>query len=456
MEKFDHLVVLMLENRSFDNVFATLYPKSAAFDGLDGTESNPWHKPDGTVASVPVWSDTGMPPEDALMPDPDPGELFHDMTMQIFGLDGDPRAPATMSGFVDNYMRQPPADRPYDPRQVMHHFTAEQLPVMSQLAQAFGVSDRWFASAPCETWPNRFFAHCGTSGGWVNNGREGFPHRYPRLLPTIFRRLGRHRKSWKIYFHDVPQAAALVELWPSIPTRFRLFEDFLADCAAGTLPSYSFIEPRYYPDLSLQSPPNDMHPPHNVVPGEQLVADTYNSLRQGPRWERTLFVITFDEHGGCYDHVPPPRAVPPGPPYSAGFSFDRYGVRVPTVVISPYVPAGSIIRPPAPRPGEPATPFDHTSLIATLQRRFGLGPPMTPRVASAPDLAAALSLERPDNPGPQQIEASRAERDDQRKLARQRFNHHQETLRHPAMRLPTLLAQGAGHAHLAARRAGRR
>jgi phospholipase C len=237
-----------------------------------------------------------------------------------------------------------------------------------------------------------------------------------------------------------------------------VFDDFLAACEHGALPSYSFIEPRYYPDLFLRAPPNDMHPPHNILAGEQLVADTYNALRQGPGWERTLFVITFDEHGGCYDHSPPPKAVPPGPPYTAGFTYDRYGVRVPAVVISPYVPAGSIVRPPAPLPDKPAYPFDHTSLIATLQRRFDLGPPMTLRVASAPDLSSALSLERPDNKGPERIDASRALNSggDISELVRERFNHHQETLRHPAMRLPGLFAQAAGHAHRVRRRAGRR
>ncbi len=392
------------------------------------------------------------------MPDHDPGEYFADINMQIFGLGGTPGGPETMDGFVDNYMRQAASTSPYDPKAIMHYFTPTQLPVISRLATAFGVSDRWYASAPCETWPNRYFAHCGTAGGWVNNESPTFPYVVPRLLPTIFRRLGRHARSWNIYFHDAPQAATLVDLWIKIPTHFRLFEDFLDDAADGKLPNYSFIEPRYYPNPLLSEMPNDEHPPHNIVHGEQLIAATYNAVRRSPNWAKTLLVVTFDEHGGCYDHAPPPPAVPPGPPYTAGFRYDRYGIRVPAALISPYMPAGSIIRPPGPSDGQAWRPFDHTSIIATLERMFDLGASMTPRVATAPDLLSALTLERPENGGPELIEAPAAKpsRDDVGKLARARRNHHQMTLRHPVMRIPGLMAQAAGHIGHAGRRLRRR
>ena len=454
MSKIEHLVVLMLENRSFDGVLGWLYPKSGAFDGLDGTEANPWHKPDGSVESVPVWNDVGMRPETAWIPDPDPGELFTDMTMQIFGLGGTPAGPATMRGFVDNYMRQPPAARPYHPKAVMHCFTPPHVPVISRLATAFGVSDRWFASAPCETWPNRFFAHTGNGGGWANNDRSRFPRRLPRLLPTVFRRLDRHGKTWRIYFHDIPQAATLADLWIRIPTNFRLFDEFLIDASDGLLPNYSFIEPRYYPSPLLDHAPNDAHPPHNVAFAEQLIAAVYNAVRQAPTWEKTLLLVTFDEHGGCFDHVPPPPAVPPGGPYPDGFRFDRYGVRVPAVLVSPYIAEASVIRPPAAADGGDAYPFDHSSIVATLHRLFGLGPAPTPRVAAAPDMLSALTLDAPDNGGPALLEASAAVAtpDNIRALRRARWNHHQQSLRHPVMRLPGLMAQAAGHFHHAKRR----
>jgi phospholipase C len=437
MGKIEHLVVLMLENRSFDSMLGWLDPKSDAFEGLDGSEANPWHKPDGSVEVIPVWNDSGMVAETACMPDPDPGELFTDMNMQIFGLGCTPADPPTMSGFVDNYMRQPPVSRRYDPKAVMHCFTPQQVPVISRLATAFGVSDCWFASAPCETWPNRFFTHTGAGGGWVNNDRSRFPRRLPQLLPTVFRRLERCGRSWRIYFHDVPQAASLVDLWVKIPTHFRLFDEFLTDARDGRLPNYSFIEPRYYPSRLLNYAPNNEHPPHNVLFGEQLIAAVYNAVRGAPTLEKTLLLVTFDEHGGCFDHVPPPPAEPPGAPYPDGFRFDRYGVRVPAVFASPYIPPGSVIRPPPPA-GDYAAPcpFDHGAIVATLHRLFDLGPAPTPRVALAPDLLSALTLETPDNPGPPSLQASSAggRPEDVCALARARWNHHQQTLRHPVMR----------------------
>ena len=141
-----------------------------------------------------------------------------------------------------------------------------------------------------------------------------------------------------------------------------------------------------------------MHPPSVVTLGEQLIADVYNHVRASALWTKTLLIITFDEHGGCYDHVPPPPAVPPEAPKDGQiFAFDRYGVRVPTVIVSPYVLKGSVLRPTG------TVPYDHTSVIATLRNRFGLGDPMTGRDAVAPDLESALSLDSPSNLGPTQV-----------------------------------------------------
>ncbi len=438
----------MLENRSFDCMLGRLYPKSARFDGLDGSESNPWHKQDGTVEDVRVWSSEAIGPASACIPDPDPGELFDDMNMQLFGLGAKAGGPPSMKGFVDNYMRQPKGERPVDPRAVMHCFTTAQVPVISRLASAFAVSDRWHASAPCETWPNRYFAHTGTAGGYVNNRRSSFPYRWPRSMPTIFRRLDAKGYSWRIYFHDLPQAATLTDLWTSIPTRFCLFDaEFERHARAGRLASYSFIEPRYYPNRWLRKVPNDQHPPHNVLYGEQLIASVYNAIRSAPTWPRTLLVITYDEHGGCFDHVPPPPAVPPGGPYPDGFAFDRYGVRVPAVIISPYVAEGSIIRPPQKRGNAPAAPFEHASIVATLQRIFDLGPPLTPRVAAAPDLLCALTLDRPENGGPERIpvDLRRPSVAEAWAHARQPRNGLQHSLWDPLVGLPGLLARAAAH-----------
>lgn len=448
MPKIEHVVVLMLENRSFDCMLGRLYPKSDAFDGLDGSESNSWHRPDGAVEEIRVWNSAAMRPEIACMPQSDPGELFADIQMQLFGLGGAAEGRPSMSGFVDNFMRQPPADCAPDPKAIMHYFTPAQVPVISRLATAFGVSDRWHASGPCETWPNRYFAHAGTGGGYVNNEHPHFPHRRPRCLPTIFRRLDRSGCSWKIYFHDLPQAATLMDLWLKIPTRFCLFQTtFEDDARAGRLPNYSFVEPRYFASRWSSNVPNDQHPPHNILYGEQLIAMVYNAVRNSPNWPRTLLIVTYDEHGGCFDHVPPPAAVPPGGPYPDGFTFDRYGVRVPAVVISPYVAPGSIIRPPQPPPGAPGYPFDHASIIATLQKVFELGPPMTRRVAAAPDLLTALSLTEPLNDGPGEVSTHprRPLRAEALEHARRPRNRLQHSMRSPLSGLAGTAARGIAH-----------
>ncbi len=447
MPKIEHVVVLALENRSFDSMLGRLYPKSESFDGLDGSETNPWHRPDGSVDEIGGWNSPQLTAHAASIPTQDPGEWFGDINEQIFGRDTTPGAPATMSGFVDNFMAQPEDDEPRKPREPMHYFLPRQVPVISQLAKEFGVSDRWHASAPCETWPNRYFMHCGTAGGRVNNRRQYFPY-LPAAMPTIFRRLSACGYRWRIYFHDMPQSAALVDLWAKIPTHFCLFDDeFEHHAAAGRLAAYSFIEPRYFPSRRHQTVPNDQHPPHNMLYGEQLIATVYNAVRNAPTWPRTLLIIVYDEHGGCFDHVPPPVAVPPGPPYPRGFRFDRYGVRVPAVIISPYIAPASVIRP-APRAnGTVPYPFDHCSIQSTLHRLFDLGPPLTPRVDVAPDLLSALSLANPENDGPDHIKLAEMlpTRVEVAALHRRRRNRHQRAFYHPTLALPALAARLSGH-----------
>lgn len=396
LDRIKHIVVLMLENRSFDCMLGRLYPKSDAFDGLDGTESN--LDLDGNLVRV-----NNQPGTDAAVlsrPDPNPGENWLDINEQLFG-SREPPAPGqipAMNGFVRNYLRQTrkPAAA-YQAAHVMHGFTPDQVPVLSGLAKAFGVSDRWFASAPCQTWPNRFFATTGTANGYENN----LPLYFPYMMPNIFDRLHAMdpANGWRVYFHEIAHAQALTRLWRP-RRRFARIGRFFEDAQAGTLPSYSYIEPRY---LTVLQAENDAHPPSNIAMGEQLLADVYNALRQGPAWTETLLVVVFDEHGGCYDHVPPPAAVPPSTEPTWPFNFDRYGVRVPAVIVSPFVPAGRILRPPG------ATPFDHTSILATLRRRFDLGPPLSARDAAAPDLGFALSLPEPTNLGPERIEPLAAE-----------------------------------------------
>lgn len=437
--KIEHIVVLMLENRSFDNMLGQLYPKSMAYNGLAGDETNPVHL-NGLDQIVTVWSRNFVDPINMTIPTPDPGELWTDMNEQIFG-PGAPPGDYTppMTGFAQNYAKQGGGTRVRD---IMHFFLPDQVSVLSHLAKAFAVCDQWYASAPCQTWPNRFFTHCGTAHGYVND----LPTHFPYEMRTVFNMLSEKEgleNPWKVYFHDFPQALALSKLWPYVEW-FTFYEtSFHEDVANGRLPAYSFIEPRYFPDSEL---PNDMHPPHDVCVGEQLIADVYNTLRSAPTWNKTLLVITFDEHGGCYDHAPPPLAVRPDDVQNGPFPFDRYGVRVPTVVISPYIPAGTILRAvpngTVPHKGPPY-PFDHTSLIATVRKCFELGGALTQRDAVAPDLGPVLQLDRPANSGPVYIPIPPYEGTPEEKrqaLNEERLSDLQNALLEAAATLPGLSA----------------
>lgn len=440
MAQIDHVIVLMLENRSFDSMLGRLYPQSKDFDGLAGTESNRFNGEE-----IRVWTSGTTHDPSMKIPTPDPGELFDDITAQIFGAGKSPPSPPTMEGFAQDYAGVPNASA----RDIMHGYAPQQVPVLSELARAFGVSDRWFASAPNQTWPNRFFVHTGTAAGYVNN----MPLHVPYTMKTIYNRLSAAQRSWRVYYHDVPQVATLSRIWADLPDHLYSFEDaFMADAMAGRLPSYSFIEPRYFADPLLNRMPNDQHPPHDVRLGERLIARCYDAIRNGAAWDRSLFIITYDEHGGLYDHVPPPAAVPPDSRSPDGFKFDRYGVRVPAVLVSPWIAAGSIIRPPD---GSPY-PFDHTSILATLRKLFRLGRPLSERDAVAPDLLSALSLPEPSNRGPNSLAlpTKSPTADELYAAHREPANHMQLALAHFSQNLPSGTANVPYHVRRLSRRRG--
>jgi phospholipase C len=457
----ENIVVLMLENRSLDNILGTLYPHSTAFEGLilDGSMSNTY---EGTP--YPVTNESSS--DTFTIPAPDPGESFQDMNLQIFN-NTDGSGSASMGGFVNDWMAGvstnypaipqdkqcgwapswPALPRCPDPKQkcpgpnpsdIMFYYTtsgsAPQLPVTGWLAKSFAVSDAWFGSSPTQTFPNRFFVNCATAGGYVQDidyvcNLEIWPK-----LPSIFELLDSpdspNAANWKVYFHDY-SIATMINYVLNAPDLVRNFDDsdfgqdtktptFFDDLNNQTLPKYSFIEPRYGGINDL--PPNSNHPPANVLEGEILLATVYNALAQSTYyWPRTLLVITYDEHGGCFDHVVPPIAVEPGgtelePPSPTPFSFNRYGPRVPAILVSPYIKAGTVLRPEgfeynAVSAGitttNGVTPFDHTSIIKTVIECFNIqvnGKPanLTQRDLNAPSLLPALTLTSPNlnNPGP--------------------------------------------------------
>jgi phospholipase C len=260
------------------------------------------------------------------------------------------------------------------------------LPVLSTLAQGFAVCDYWFGSAPTETLPNRAFVNAGTSQGHMDDKTTTY------TCPSIYSLLSSNNISWTIYGYDDPPLTRqdFTDITNADESHFGLFTDFQSAAAAGTLASYVFLEP------SWGATGNSQHPNYDVALGEQLIHDVYYALRNGPNWNQTLLIITYDEHGGCYDHVPAPRGAVP-PDNSAGedgFDFMRFGPRVPAVLVSPLIAAGTVFRVPA-----GSMPLDHTSILKTLETRWSL-PNLTARDAAAPDVSAALTLAMPRTDDP--------------------------------------------------------
>ena len=438
---FDHLVVVMFENRSFDNIFGYLYaegelPAGTRFEGLRAEHGNSL----ATGETVPVHPYSGSTDTIFSSPQPDPGEEYQHVNTQLFGtvdpesnrgkkaaeMDAPFNAPKnasdpTMVGFlqdyVDNFLgdHRGRAPKPAEYDVIMGAFDPTMLPVFSTLAKNFAVFDAWHCAVPSQTFCNRSFFHASTSHGYVTNSGDGGYHKWfdaKNDAPTIFNRLSDAGLDWAVYY-DERQVVSMTGFIhaPSLEkyfgTNFRTMQQFHDDVAAGTLPAYSFVEPRMIYDH------NDMHPPVGVMTetdvdgtviaggavsdvraGEALLSSVYTSIREsaaptGSNAMNTMLVVTFDEHGGTYDHVPPPAATPPETRAKTemGFGFDRLGVRVPAIAISAYTAKGQIVN----------DPMHHGSVIATLSEKFDLEP-LTARDTGAPTLANAITLRTPRDP----------------------------------------------------------
>jgi phospholipase C len=400
LSAISNIVVLMLENRSFDHMLGFLYadsgnvsPAGQAFDGLTGSEANP----DGNGGTVRVFKIDPAAPNTYFMPGADPGEGYNATNSQLFGSVKPPVPPiATNSGFVTDFAYTLgweskegwsilPGTVAAD---IMGVFTPGMLPVLSGLARGYAVCDQWFSSAPTETLPNRAFVSAGTSQGHMDDKTKTY------TCPSIFGLLSRNQIGWAIYGYNAEPLTRLnfPDTTNAPEQHFGQFPDFKAAAAAGSLPAYTFLEP------SWESAGNSQHPNYNVALGEQLIHDVYYALRDGPKWNETLLIITYDEHGGCYDHVAPPLgAVPPDNSVGEyGFDFKRFGVRVPTVLVSPLIPPGTVFRVPS-----TSMPIDHTSILKTVEQRWNL-PALTARDAASPGLGAALTLTTPRSDDPLQ------------------------------------------------------
>jgi phospholipase C len=428
----DHIVVIMFENRSFDNVLGRLYGPGEveSFEGVIGKNlTNP----------IPEWVENGASRKlidygiatNMNTPKPDPGEEYPHINTDLFGV-VDPKnrfmplskmvapynAPnpgqqPTMDGFISDYISAFTAEIGRQPTyeeyaQIMTGYAPTQLPVTSSLARGFATFDHWFCEVPSQTFTNRSFFHAATASGYVINfpPDDAFP--VHNTAETVFERLEAKGLTWRVYC-DAPSPASMTgiihasRLHRRFATNFFTVADFLEDAKNGRLPNYAFIEPNMWHGHNDMHPPISalLHglpwdPPSSLLGGEALLAKVYDAIRassasNGSNHLNTLLLVAFDEAGGTYDHVAPPAAPPPdaaAPPGQMGFTFDRSGQRVPAIAISAWIPERRVV----------TEEYRHTSLIRTLRERWSLGPQLTARDAVAADIAPVLSLDTPRPP----------------------------------------------------------
>ena len=394
-----NVFVLMLENRSFDCMlgFSGIRGRNAAdgtpttINGLTGDETNGFA---GQTYQV------GHPALE-VMP-VDPGHEFLDVVKQLGGEGatyppGGPYPTIHNSGFVADYAVSPSTaddegNAPDDFGEIMKCYAPDQLPVLNALANEFVVCDRWHASIPGPTWPNRFFACAASSAGLDHSptkdeiiaweSREGFAFPHGSIFDALRGKFG--NDGWRIYAGtETPNVAALKGIHPFLDIHH--FDGFAAAVQSANYPwRFTFIEPNYG-NLTTFKGGTSQHPMDDVTAGEGLIKATYEAIRNSPHWPTSLLIITWDEHGGFYDHAEPPPAPPPGDQPGAahnqyGFMFDRYGVRVPAMVISPLIPRNLIDH----------RLYDHSSIPKTVEDLFGLNP-LTARDAAANSLVPLLT-----------------------------------------------------------------
>jgi phospholipase C len=373
LDNLKHIVVLMMENRSFDHMLGSLKAVDSRIDGI----SDPMSNPDTTGAAVKPQPQAEF--QGQLNPDPD--HHFPAVDLQIFGGDASANRVANMQGFVKSYFNQR-RDVGHS-QKIMYYFKQNDLPVLTTLALQFALFNRWFASIPGPTICNRAFAHYGTSFGKVDMSPfdiiEPFKSVYTRLINAT------PKHTAKVYYYDTTSSTMeVVNLLQNQPELFGTYKQFLSDCDNELLPDYSFIEPNYndHETDSGEEVANDQHPDHDVQAGELLIAEVYMRIKRNPKmWASTALLVVYDEHGGIYDHVAPPACTPDK--FTAGvnstgtgveFKFDRLGVRVPAILISPWIPKGTVVN----------RVFDHASIPATVTKFFlGDYSPVSPRETSA-------------------------------------------------------------------------
>lgn len=436
MDKIEHIVYVMLENRSLDNVLGWVHdaqnpPKlnlppqnPPTYEGL---KENTFYNFDKHGKKHWVTKGTNG---SLVVPSFDPFEEYEHVNNQLFvtGTEAPENNPtpgtkASMGGFYKDFYTL--YDSAY---QILQTYTPEELPIINGLAKSFGVSDGYFSSVPTQTNCNRAFAATGNSlgineknelVGWVNNHFGSLLH--PKHIDVTFNQrtlwnvlADNHYNTpndWMVFYHKVwTDYCYTRDLLDQIQDEefdpnFDTIQTFYDKAESGTLPRFSFLEPAWgLKKWKFGTNGNDYHPPCNLAPGEEFLNKIYQALTANKAaWDKTLLIINFDEHGGTYDHVSPAwyaptpwanRADGTAKPKSTefDFGFDRYGVRVPLLAVSPYVPEGLVFR------ANPGKCLDHCSVIATVLKHFKIDPAkwqLGSRVAQAETFEHALALSTP-------------------------------------------------------------
>ena len=382
---FDHIVVVMMENHSFDNLLGAL-PRAGqpAADGLtfasDGVATNSNPGTTGTPAEVTAF------PFGSTAQGRRVSQSWNATHEQIDG------------GKMDGFVRSVGAVQP------MGYFPPEVLPFAYSLATTFTLANRWFSSAPCPTYPNRRFLLAGTAYGDITTAVQTLADP-PPPNGTIFDRLHAHGMSWRDYFTDVPQTAIIPSIIEKYPNHHVPIARFYEDCRNNSLPSVSFVDPgvgvlsalgaavEALPLLGvigvkLAGRGQTEEDPQDMYYGEAWAHKVIDAVLQSPAWPRTVVIYTYDEHGGYYDHVPPPPAIPPDAippaltPTDVPGGYDIYGPRVPAVVASPYSRPNAVTD----------VVHDHTSVLATIEAKWNL-PALTDRDANAATVMDFLNVE---------------------------------------------------------------
>lgn len=396
--QIEHFVVLMLENRSFDHLFGF----RSGVNGLKGNESNLLDPTQPESDKNPGFVVSNGAPF-AIHVGQGPGHSLPQTNVQLFNSKNGPAQGqvAANLGFVHSYSNELFADRVKNPTNdelavVMESFAPSRLPALNMLADNFCVCDQWFSEVPGPTQANRLYLHAATSAGFAHNV---WSNKFDQV--TIYENLQDKGFTWSTYEFDQNEVRSFTRINQRTEC-FKHFDAFKADCQTGALANYSFIAPRFL--NAKDGMANSQHAPDDVRYGDVLIADVYEALRSNADvWNKSALIVTYDECGGFYDHVPPPAAVNPdginSPPpgdkasFAPVFDFDRLGLRVPTVIASPWVPKGT-------HSGK----LQHTSVAATLKEIFGLPKFLTKRDAAANTFTEVFSLSAPRKDTPAQLQ----------------------------------------------------